>query len=122
MLFATAGQAAVFVWMAGAGAGIVVWYALTVLLRRFVQAGFVLDLLIDLLFGVGAAGIYLAFLIAGNRGAFRLYTLAGTLFGAAVFTCGLHRPAAALFSAVRTIFGRIVTFLRENRLNKIIFK
>ena len=122
MLFATAGQAAVFVWMAGAGAAIVVWYALTALLRRFVQAGFALNLLIDLLFGIGAAGIYLAFLIAGTRGAFRIYTLLGTLFGAAVFACGLHRPAKAFLSAILTIFGKIVTFSRGNRLIKFIFK
>ena len=122
MRFATAGQAAVFVWMAGAGACIVVWYALTALLRRFVQAGFVLNLLIDLLFGLGAAGVYLFFLISGNRGTFRLYTLLGTLFGVAVFACGLARPAAALRSAIYRIFLKSMTFVRRNRLIKFIFK
>lgn len=122
MLFATAGQAALLVWMTGAGAAVVIWYALTALLRRFVRAGFVLNLLIDLLFGVGAAGIFLFFLITGNRGAFRPFTLAGAALGAAVFALGFHCPAALLLAFLRTNLDRIMTVIRRNRLFNIIFK
>ena len=64
MLFATVGQGARFVWMLAAGAGVGAWYMLTALLRRFIQAGFWLTLACDLLFGVGAAVILIAALIA----------------------------------------------------------
>lgn len=122
MLFATAGQAALMLWMAGAGAVIVVWYALMSLLRRFVQAGFILNLLIDLLFGAGAAGIYLYFLISGNHGAFRPFTLVGTALGATVFAVGLRRPVTSIYSFLNNNFVKIVTAIRKNRRINIIFK
>lgn len=122
MLFATAGQGWMLVWMAGAGAMIAVWYALTSLLRRVVQAGVIRTLLIDLLFGVGAAAIFLAFLFAGSHGAFRPYMLLGTAGGFALFRLGLHAPVRRISSLLLINFGRIVTAIRRNHLIKVIFR
>ena len=122
MLFATAGQGALLVWMTGCGACVVIWYALTALLRRFVRAGSVLTPLIDLLFGLGAALIFLYFLYVGNRGAFRPFTLFGTLLGAAVFYFGLRAPVLRLDAFLRANFDRILTGIRENHLINVIFR
>ena len=58
MLYATAGQGWVFVWMAAAGALIAAWYGVLAGLRRLLAAGFWLSLAADVAFSgyCGAEG------------------------------------------------------------------
>lgn len=122
MLFATIGQGALFVWMMAAGAVMGAWYVLTLMLRRFIQAGFWLTLACDLLFGAGCALIFTAALIAGNYGQLRPFALLGALLGALIFLLGLLPPLCALGRYLRRFFARIVAALARNRCLKVIFK
>ena len=122
MLFATAGQGRLLVWMAGAGALIAVWYTLTCLLRRVVQADLARTALIDLLFGIGAAAIFLAFVFIGSHGAFRPYMLLGTAGGFFVFYIGMRAPVRRFCAWLRKHFDKIKNAIRRNRLNKLIFR
>lgn len=122
MLFSTAGQGLLFLWMMAAGAVTMIWYLLCAGLRRLIEAGFWLTLACDLLFGAGAAAIYLAFLVSGNYGASRPFALLGTLLGAGICAMGLLPPLKAAGSALKRLGGRIVTACSQNRLLKIIFR
>lgn len=122
MLFATIGQAQLFVWMMAAGAVIGAWYTLTALLRRILQAGFWLTLACDLLFGAGSAAILIAALVVGNYGRVRPFEILGALFGALLFGVGLAPPLRAAARRVRRAGQKIVTALGKNRLIKVIFK
>ena len=93
MLFATAKQGALFVWMMACGAAIGFWYALMAGLRRFIRAGFWLTLLCDLSFGAGSAVIFIAFLLAGSYGQLRLFGVIAAGLGAVYH----HRLGRALF-------------------------
>lgn len=122
MLFATARQGALFLWMMVAGICIGVWYALLYFLRRFIQAGFYLTLACDLAFGAGAAAIWLAFSISGSYGQARLFELLAALLGALIFALASAAPLLRMESAFRRACRKIWTFLSENRLLKVIFK
>ena len=122
MLFATAGQGLLFVWMMAAGAAIGLWYLLVYLLRRFIQAGFWLTLACDLLFGAGAAVIFVAAIIAGNYGAPRPFALLGVLCGAALFALAVCPPLEYLRNALLRTSRKIMAFAAKNRLIKVIFK
>ena len=122
MLFATIGQAQLFVWMMAAGAVVGAWYALTALLRRILQAGFWLTLACDLLFGAGSAAILIAALVAGNYGRARPFEILGALCGALLFGLGLAPPLRALSRRLRRAWRRIVTALAKNCLIRVIFK
>lgn len=122
MLFSTAGQGLLFLWMMAAGAVTAIWYLVCAGLRRLVQAGFWLGLACDLLFGAGAAAIYLAFLVSGNYGAFRPFCLLGALLGAGICAAGLTPPLKAMERGLKRAGGRIVTACSQNRLLKIIFR
>lgn len=122
MLFATAGQGLLFVWMMAAGAAIGFWYLLVYLLRRFIQAGFWLTLACDLLFAAGTAVIFIAAIIAGNYGALRPFALLGTLFGAALFALAVCPPLEYLRNSLLRASRKIMAFTAKNRLIKVIFK
>ncbi len=122
MLFATAGQGWVFVWMIGAGALIGAWYALLAGVRRLLSAGFWLSLMADVAFGAGAAAIFCAALVAADWGRLRLYAVLGTLVGFALFAAACFTPARAV---VGRLAGRMRHFcgrLRDNRWIKVIFR
>lgn len=122
MLFATAHQGLLFLWMMAGGVCIGIWYLLTAGLRRLVQAGFWLGLGCDLLFGAGAAVLLTGFLISGNYGVLRPFTLIGALLGAMLALFALVEPLYASGRLLSRTGKRIVTALAQNRLLKVIFK
>ena len=130
MLFSTVGQGWVFLWMVAAGALIACWYALLAGLRRLLAAGFWLSLAADLAFGVGAAAIFCAALVAADYGRVRLFSVAGTLAGFALCAAGVRSEASPLgFSPARRLavalagrFRRVFVRIRANRWIKVIFK
>lgn len=122
MLFATVGQGSLFIWMMAAGALIGLWYMLTALLRRFIQAGFYLTLACDLLFGAGAAVIFTAALVMGNYGRARPFAVLGCICGAILFAIAASAPLRALQTLLRRAGCSIKLKLAKNRLIKVIFK
>ena len=122
MLFATVGQGARFIWMLAAGAVVGVWYMLTALLRRFIQAGFWLTLACDLLFGAGAAVILIAALIAGSYGQVRPFDILGAAIGALLFGFAILSSIWALLRKIWLKSHHILGILAKKRLINIIFK
>ena len=122
MLFATIHQGLLFMWMMAAGVLIGLWYALTLGLRKLIQAGFWLTLCCDLLFGAGCAVILCAFLVAGNYGALRPFELLGALCGALLCVCALLPPLRALGRWVSHLYSAAAKRLRASRVLQIIFK
>jgi len=122
MLFATAGQGALFIWMMAAGAVMGAWYAAMAVLRRCIQAGFWLTLICDLAFGAGCAGIFILFLVLGNYGRVRLFEIIAALLGALVFSLAAAPALKWLETTLCRTFGRIMTAMSGNRLIKVIFK
>lgn len=122
MLFATAGQGWVFLWMMAAGALIGAWYALLAALRRLLRAGLWLSLAADTAFGAGAAAIFCAALVAADYGRVRLYAVLAAALGFALFAgaawAPLRRAARAAAGAARHIFVKISGF----RWIKVIFR
>ena len=122
MLFATVGQGARFIWMIAAGAAVGLWYMLTALLRRFIQAGFWLTLACDLLFGVGAAVILIAALITGSYGQTRPFDILGAAIGALLFGFAILSSIWALLRKIRLKIRHFLVGLSKKRLINIIFK
>jgi hypothetical protein len=122
MLFATVGQGALFIWMAVAGMAVGVWYGMTALLRRILQAGFWLTLTCDLLFGLGSAVILLCFMITGNYGQVRLFSILGAGLGFSLFMFALAAPMTCLLDRLQNSFRRFMTKLSQNRLINVIFR
>lgn len=122
MLFATAGQGRLFIWMMAAGALIGAWYMICALIRCCLRAGFWLGFFCDLLFGAGSAVIFIAALVSGCYGQLRLFEIFAAALGAALFLLAAAPPARWLRSLVRRLFLRIKTLAYENRLIKVIFK
>lgn len=122
MLFATVGQGARFLWMALAGVFIGAWYLSVWLLRRFIQAGFYLTLLCDLLFGAGCAALFILFLVLGSYGQVRLFDISGALLGSFAFTCAFLPSLKKLRRVFLRMTRQIIAVLTKNRLIKIIFR
>ena len=122
MLFATIHQGLLFMWMMAAGVLIGLWYALTLGLRKLIQAGFWLTLCCDLLFGAGCAVILCAFLVAGNYGALRPFELLGALCGALLCVCALLPPLRALGRWMARLYSAAAVRLKNCRALQIIFK
>jgi hypothetical protein len=122
MLFATAGQGWVFLWMVAAGALIACWYALLAALRRLLSAGFWLSLAADMAFGAGAAALFCAALVAADYGRVRLFSIAGALAGFALCAAGLYPPARQVAAALSCGFRHIFDIIRNFCWIKVIFK
>lgn len=122
MLFATVGQGALFIWMVVAGMAVGAWYGLTALLRRVLQAGFWLTFACDLLFGLGGAAIFLCFMVAGNYGQVRLFSILGAVLGFCLFMFALAAPMKRLLDGLERGFRRIMSRLSKNRLINVIFR
>ena len=122
MLFSTAGQGWVFLWMLAAGALIGAWYALLAALRRLLCAGFWLSLAADLAFGAGAAAIFCAALVAADYGRVRLYGVLAALAGFALFAALAFPPARAAARRVAGAVRRIFVKIRSFRWIKVIFR
>lgn len=122
MLFATAGQGLLFVWMMAAGAVMGIWYVVLAILRRCIRAGFWLTLICDLAFGAGCAGIFILFLVLGNYGRVRLFEIIAALLGMLIFALAAAPALKWLETILYRTFGLIMTALSGNRLIKVIFK
>jgi len=122
MLFSTIGQNYVFLWMTGAGLIIGALYALCAGLRRLLEAGFWLTLLIDIVFGLGAAAILIAALVTGAYGAVRLYELLGAALGVILFELGFAPVIRSVLKLLRYVIRRIYDTVSHFRLIKVIFK
>ena len=122
MLFATAGQGPLFLWMMAAGALAALWYLATAGLRHLLQAGFWITLACDLLFGMGTAVILIIFVIIGNYGSLRPFLLVAMAMGAGICFFALRAPLNLAGRALGSAKRRIVTALTQNRLLKVIFK
>ena len=122
MLFYTIGQFRIFLWLTAAGMLIGAWYAFLAGVRRLLEAGFWLSLASDVAFGAGAAGIFLAFLIAANYGRMHLFTLAGAALGICLFAFGLLPPVKALLTATKGMLCRVCCGLKRNRWINVIFR
>ena len=122
MLFSTIGQYRLFLWMLADGAAIAAWYACTAAIRHLLCAGPLISLLLDLIFGAGAAALFCGALLIGDYGRFHLYAVLAAGLGAALFAVGVFPPAKrAAFTCIRA-FYRIVVTIREYRWIKVIFK
>ena len=122
MLFATIGQQHLFLWMLGAGILSGLLYTVMSLLRRLLQAGFWLSLVIDLFYGLGCAVILLTALITGSYGRIYLYEILGAWTGLAVYLIGPHRLLLNLISASARRLCHIIVTISRFRLIKVIFK
>ena len=122
MLFATAGQGWVFLWMVAAGALIACWYALLAALRRLLAAGFWLSLAADIAFGVGAAAIFCGALVAADDGRARLYAFLAAAMGFALFAAGALLPARRVASRLWAAARHIFVTIRAFRWIKVIFR
>ena len=122
MLFSTAGQGWVFLWMLAAGALIGAWYALLAALRRLLRAGFWLSLAADAAFGAGAAAIFCGALVAADYGRVRLFDVLAALMGFFLFSAGAFPPARRAAGALAGAARRIFVKIREYRWIKVIFR
>lgn len=122
MLFATAGQFPLFVWMVGAGIAVGALYSLCAGLRRLLCAGFWLTLAVDALFGLGAALALIAALLLGCDGRLRLFELLGALAGFCLYMAGFDPPLRRAVRAVLRALRRIFVKISGNRLIKVIFR
>lgn len=122
MLFSTIGQPAIFLWMTASGVLIGLWYSFLTGLRRLTEAGTLLSLACDLLFGLGAAVILLAALITADYGRLRLYMLLGVLLGILLFAGGIFPFVRRCIREFSAMFCKIMAFLSKKRLIKVIFK
>lgn len=85
MLFYTVGQSRIFLIMLYAGLAVGLYSTLDSALRRLFQAGWLLKLLMDLIFGLIMAGIVLTALVYAADGELRLYALMGVLCGYLIY-------------------------------------
>lgn len=122
MLFSTIGQIYVFLWMVGAGLLTGALYTLLAALRRLLCAGFWLTLLIDALFGLGAAVILIVAAVIASYGHLRLYELLGALAGFCLFHLGVAPPVRRLFRGLLCLLHRSFQRIANFRLIKVIFK
>ena len=122
MLFATAGQGALMVWMMAAGAVMGLVYLLFAALRRLIQAGFVLTLISDLACGVICAAVFIAFLVRGNYGRVRMFEILAAALGMGMCILALQPGLKWLVLRLGGLKKRIWTALSGNRLIKVIFR
>jgi len=96
MLFYTVGQSQVFLMMLYVGLGVGAWYSSLEILRRLTQAGPLLSLGLDMVFGAGAAALMIAGALRVSYGELRLYAVLGVLCGAWIFRGAVLPPARCM--------------------------
>ena len=122
MLFSTIGQLPLFLWMTGAGLLAGALYTVFAGLRRLLDAGLWLTLLIDALYGLCAAIILIAALLVGSYGNLRLYELLGAALGFTLHMLGPDPILRRAGSVLAQGFSHILVKIRSNRLIKVIFR
>lgn len=116
MLWDTAFQWQVFLVMTAAGVLAGVLYDLIWLLRIRLEAGFWLSLTADLLFGAGAAAIYIIFSMQACFGQVRFFQLCAYAVGFALYRGGPHK---VLCGAAMAVAKRLARLAQSQWLQKI---
>ena len=101
MLFYTVGQSRVFLMMLYVGLGVGAWYGCLEVLRRLTQAGPLLSLALDILFGAGTAALMIGGALRVSYGELRLYAVLGVLCGVWIFRGAVLPPARFLGRLLR---------------------
>lgn len=122
MLFATAGQFPLFLWMVGAGVAVGALYSLCAGLRRLLSAGFWLTLAADAFFGLAAALTLIAALLLGCDGRLRLFELLGAAVGFCLYWVGFAPLLRSAVLGAARMLRRIFVKIAGNRLIKVIFR
>lgn len=107
MLFYTVGQSRVFVMMLCVGLGIGAWYGLWEILRALQQAGTLLSLAMDMLFGAGAAALIIWGAMRVSYGELRPYALLGAVCGCVLFFGAVRPPARFLGRQAARLIRRV---------------
>lgn len=115
-------QGLLFLWMTAAGALTFLWYLLMRGLRRLVQAGFAISLGCDLLFGAGAALIFVGFLVSGNYGVLRPFVLLAAALGFILCAAALNPLARGCCALTKKLCGQVCTGLKGKRLIRFLLK
>lgn len=122
MLFATAGQFPLFLWMVGAGVAVGALYSLCAGLRRLLSAGFWLTLAADAFFGLAAALTLIAALLLGCDGRLRLFELLGAAVGFCLYWAGFAPLLRSAVLGAARMLRRIFVKISINHLIKVIFR
>lgn len=81
-----------------------------------------MNLILDALFGIGGAGIFILGMITANYGRVRVYAVLAALLGWGLFIAGLRPIILALLNGFGRIIGRIFAKIRRFRWIKVIFR
>ena len=108
--------------MLAAGALMGAWYCLTSALRRLLAAGPVLSLIIDALFGLGAAVLFCLALYTANYASLRLYAVLAAALGFALFMLGAYPPCRRIIYVTKKWIFRIIVTIGRFRWIKVIFR
>jgi len=122
MLFSTANQAQVFIWMMAAGVFIGLVCSLFALLRRVLRPALPVLLVLDLLLGACCGALFALALVLGNYGRLRLFEILAAALGALLFGSGFRPLLRALLLFLRKNTFRIKASLSKNRLIKALFR
>ena len=116
MLWDTAFQWQVFLMMTAAGVLAGGLYDLIWLLRIRLEAGFWLSLAADMLFGAGAAAIFIAFSMQACYGQVRFFQMCAYAIGFALYRGGPHK---ILRGAAMAVAKRLSGLAKNQWLQKI---
>ncbi len=122
MLFYTVGQSRIFLTMLYAGMLIGIYSTLDGAARRLFEAGRLLGVLLDLLFGTAAAAIVIFALLICADGELRLYSLLGTICGYILYMSTFDRLLKSIFKLIAKPVRRIFSGISRSRLMRRIFK
>ena len=122
MLFSTANQAQVFIWMTAAGVAIGCICCLFSILRRALHPALPVLLVLDVLLGACCGLTFALSLVLGNYGRLRLFEILAAVLGAMLFEFGFQPPLKALLLCMRKSLFRIKALLSKNRLIKALFR
>ena len=122
MLFQTVGQANVFLAMVAAGALGGAWYSLLRRLSRRLEAGVLISLLIDFLYGAGLFAGLAAALFRVNYLDLRLYALIGALSGHILYLYAVPPVIDGLLAFLTRVLRRIGDEIVIKNFLQILFK
>ncbi len=122
MLFYTVGQSRIFLTMLYAGMLVGMYASIDAAARRLFDAGRLMALLLDLLFGAVAAVIVIFALLIASDGELRLYALLGAVCGCILYMATLDRLLRRVFGYFAGLLRRFAHFTSRSRLLRRIFK
>ena len=122
MLFYTVGQSRIFLCMLYAGLLIGLYLSADNALRRLFEAGRILSVCMDLLFGAAAAAVVILALIIAADGELRLYALMGALCGYLLYVATLEPVLIRLLRCLKRPVVLCIDFLSRSMLIKKFFR